>query len=208
MFGNRDRLLYMHMQACINGLFSFFPIDHIAVVLYLLERVPSLSLHLPAKWVEEPHPHFHEAGGTDWKKNPGKTANAHHRQFSAKIKEDTLQQIQNAIYMGATHKVHDGFMERNSYVALSEYLIAFTWGEGDVPKKGGTHDTWTKCKMRKIHIPLRSLLPAHCELPVTPCGKRPTDMHGPIACSCDISVPFTKKHKEQSQSKDVQKNVV
>ena len=178
------------------------------MVLYVQERVQSLNLHLPAKWVEEPHPHFHEADGANWKTNPGKVSNAYHRQFSEKIKEDTLQEIQMAFYMGATHKVHDGFKQRNSYVALSEYLIAFTWGEGDVPKNGGTHDTWTKCKNRKIHIPLRTLLPGHCELPVGPCGKRPSDVPRLITSSPDISEPSTKKPREQHPSKGIIKKEV
>ena len=54
---------------------------------------------------------------------------------------------------------YNGFHARNNYVAKSEYLIAFTWSESGTPKKGsGTYDTWRKCKARKVHIPLTSLV--------------------------------------------------
>ena len=42
-------------------------------------------------------------------------------------------------------------------VAKSDYLIAFTWNKGNVPKDGGTLNTWNKCKNNKIHISLLTL---------------------------------------------------
>jgi len=45
------------------------------------------------------------------------------------------------------------FHERNSHLAASDYLLALTWGSGDVPMEGGTMDTWKKCRGRKYHVP-------------------------------------------------------
>jgi hypothetical protein len=61
--------------------------------------------------------------------------------------------------MGAKFQIHDGFKKRNDSVALSDYLIAFSWSEGEEPtRKGGTKDTWSKAPTgNKLHIPLSSL---------------------------------------------------
>ncbi len=103
-------------------------------------------------------PQFIDNGEKNWTKNPGRTANIYHKKFSAEIHDNSLKQIQSAILVGADCKEYNGFHERNTRVADSRYLIAFTWGDADVPKKGGTRDTWDKCKGRKIHIPLGSLI--------------------------------------------------
>jgi len=49
-----------------------------------------------------------------------------------------------------------GFHNRNSQVAKSDYVIAFTWGKEE-PEDGGTLDTWNKSKGKKIHISLQEL---------------------------------------------------
>ena len=138
------------------------PIDHVAVNLFLHDEVSALTLHLPANWknTDDKNPHFADNGSDDSSKNPGRTANKLHQQFSEKIKECTLQQIQIAILIGAETKVHKGFKERNSHVAGCDYLLAFTWSKDNKPKKkSGTHDTWSKCGGTRKHIPLSSLLP-------------------------------------------------
>ena len=134
--------------------------------MFLQKEVSHLTLHFPAKFQNNHNPQFIDNGVKDWTKNPGRTANIYHRKFSAKIKDDSLQQIQSAILDGATYKEHKGFHNRNSKVAESRYLIAFTWGDTDIPKKGGTRNTWDKCQGRKIHIPLSSLMIQ--STPVTP----------------------------------------
>ena len=58
--------------------------------------------------------------------------------------------------VGAKLFAHNGFHERNSHVATSDYLLAFTWGSGDVPMEGGTMDTWKKSRGRKCHVSLQS----------------------------------------------------
>ena len=131
--------------------------DHIAVGLFLMQEVPSLTLHLPTQLTIDGKPQFMDTGSTDWRINPGRSANKLHKQFSTKINEDSLQHLNTAITVGATLFIHEGFHARNSSVAESDYLLAFTWGSGDVPKEGGTMDTWSKCKGRKYHVPLGSL---------------------------------------------------
>lgn len=53
-----------------------------------------------------------------------------------------------------------GFKNRNTFVAESEYLIAFTFGK-DKPTDGGTLDEcselWNKCKGKKIHVDISNL---------------------------------------------------
>lgn len=131
--------------------------DHIAVGLFLTEEVPSLTLHLPTQLLRDCKPQFMDTGSNDWRTNSGRSANKLHKKFSEKIKEDSLEHLNTAITVGATVFVHEGFHARNSFVAESDYLLAFTWGSGDVPKEGGTMDTWSKCKGSKYHIPLESL---------------------------------------------------
>lgn len=136
-------------------------VDHIAVALFLQDKVCDLTLHFPAKFlVDAEKPQFFDTGIKNWKKNAGRTANLYHATFSEKIKEDSMQQIQSAILIGAHYKEHNGFHERNTHVAKSGYLIALTWSSTDCPKKGGTFDTWTKCKNTKVHVCLESLISA------------------------------------------------
>lgn len=130
------------------------------MALFLLGDVPHLTLHLPTEFIiKDGKPQFKDTGVKDFRRNPGHTANLYHKYFSKQIRDNSLQQIQSAIDIGAHVKVHSGFHERNTYVAKSKYLVAFTWNDGDTPKKGtGTCDTWTKCKSsHKVHIPLSSL---------------------------------------------------
>ena len=86
-------------------------------------------------------------------------ANKLHKDFGERIEENTLQQIESCKLIGAKFQVHDGFKKRNDSVALSDYLIAFSWSEGEEPtKKGGTKDTWSKAPTgNKLHIPFSSL---------------------------------------------------
>ena len=91
-------------------------------------------------------------------------ANKLHRTFSEKIGEDTLEQIESVCYIGGKLEVHDGFKKRNDKVATSQYLVAFSWSnKEEAPTKGGTLDTWSKCRGRRVHIPLSSL-ETECEV--------------------------------------------
>ena len=115
-----------------------------------------LTLHLPAKWEGSKFVEKEVTSKTGWK-SPGQSSNELHKQFSDKIGEDSLGHIEAAITLGAKCNIHDGFQKRNTEVAKSNYLLAFTWDEGSEPKKGGTVDTWKKCFGKKIHICLNSL---------------------------------------------------
>ncbi len=154
-------------QKCIN--FCLFFTDHVAVGMFINDDVPFLTLHLPTRWEHSTAPGgppscFHDSGDSvDSRDNPspGRTANKLHQEFSWRIGEVTLDQLEIAQMLGATTCVHKGFQARNAEVAKSKYLLAFTWGEGNEPKKGGgTRSTWDKCSGRKLHVPLSSLLPA------------------------------------------------
>ena len=126
------------------------------MVLYTLGDVNKLTLHLPARWETNKYFEKVNASKSSWK-SPGQSANELHKRFSKAIGEDTLGHIETAFVMGAKRFVYDGFQQRNTEVAKSPFLVAFTWGEGSEPKKGGTLDTWQKCAGRKVHIPLQSL---------------------------------------------------
>ena len=170
-------------------------IDHIAVELFVLGEVPSLTLHLPAKWDKSSdRPHFHDNGSEDSRKNPGRVANKLHREFSEKIGTNTLQQIEIATSLGAKLEDHNGFTKRNAKVATSDYLLAFTWGEGEEPKKGGgTHNTWKMCKGKKLHIPLSSLAQ-----PLTSPAVKRTKPIAEMLCDSDSSLTAPKRPKLSS----------
>ena len=128
-------------------------------MMFVDEKVAGLTLHLPAHWVHDlQNPRFHD---DETKSNPGQMANKYHKQFTKKLGENSLEHISFAKLMGAKFIEHKGFKERNSAVARdSQYLVAFTWNDGDSPKVGsGTADTWNKHdrKKKKIHVPLSSL---------------------------------------------------
>lgn len=127
---------------------------------YIEEKVFGLTLHLPTPWQQEDtNPQFFDNQDHNIYRNPGRSANKLHKQFTDKIGEDTLKQIQSAVYLGAQYHTHEGFKQRNSAVAHeSEYLVAFTWNNGKTPKEeSGTYDTWKKHSGTKIHIPISSL---------------------------------------------------
>ncbi len=132
-------------------------VDHVAVVLYLHDEVSQLTLHLPASWDKSQYTESKVTSPTGWI-SAGKSSNKLHKQFSGKIGEDSLSHIESAMTLGATHHIHEGFQRRNTEVAKSPYLVAFTWSDGTEPKKGGSVDTWKKCHSRtKRHISLNTL---------------------------------------------------
>jgi len=130
--------------------------DHVAVTLRLLERAPYLELHLPAPFKDG---RFVE-GNTRF--NAGRTSNYYHDLFSKKMNVPTrhsLKGIQELIDgEKVVIKTYNGFHARNLIVGDVDLLIAMTWGEGDIPKDGGTKHTWDHSSAEtKIHIPLASL---------------------------------------------------
>ena len=155
--GSLDHSIFFSVQPSIEAIIiNYLLLDHVAVVLFVHGEVGQLTLHLPVKWEKNKFVEKTNDSKSKWI-CPGQSANKLHKQFSEKMKEDTLGHIETALLLGAKRSVHDGFQQRNTEVAKSQFLIAFTWGEGSEPKKGGTLDTWGKCIGRKVHIPLQSL---------------------------------------------------
>ena len=116
--------------------------DHVAVSLYLMDLVNSLTLYFPCGW--EPS-WFIGIDGTSSK--VAQTANYYHDLFSIKMEaargKTSRADIQKAIDKGAIyHEVAGGFKSRNLLVGKVDAIIAYTFGEGDVPKDGGTKHTW------------------------------------------------------------------
>lgn len=113
--------------------------DHVAVKLYLNNRVSKLRLFLPAEWETCK---FKDTGEIDFKNNPGGTANYYHRKFQAATNISSLVEIQMAKDNGAELiEVPKGFYARNALVAKSDFILAMTFGEGDTVKDGGTSNT-------------------------------------------------------------------
>ena len=153
--------------------------DHVAVDLCLQHKFPGLELHLPCAWVGGQRPQHQDNGVSSWISNPGRLANRCHASFSAAVKHNTLQDIEQAVLAGAVVQEHKGFHARNEIVARSPYLVAFSWAENEGALTGGTRHTWNKCRGTKVHVPLSSL-------EVVPKRKRmdtssePADTPGPV----------------------------
>lgn len=132
--------------------------DHIAVFLYLKHPESKLTLHFPCKW-DTNKKQFIDNGLYHWAKNPGRTANSYHLSFQKKIKENTLEQIHDAIGQGAIVCDHyKGFHDRNLIVGQSQHLIAFSFSTGDIPSDGGTLHTWKQSKSaHKTYYSISSL---------------------------------------------------
>lgn len=126
--------------------------DHVAVRLYLQGDHGGLTLHLPAELEEK---------GFRQNRNysdPGRTLNYYHQQFTAKIGSSSIDELNQAREKGAVLTQHNSFSMRNAWVAAdADFLIAFTWANGSLPKPGGTRQTWDRTHRPKVHIPLESL---------------------------------------------------
>lgn len=140
--------------------------DYLAVSMFKGELCSALHLYLPCGWDWERHKYC-DTGSYDWKTNPGGTSNKYLREFSQKLGpgkdpfmgfERCLKTLDENPSKGF-YKIEQGFHNRNGSVGKVDRLIAFTFGTGDVPKDGGTKNTWDNSKAPvKIHVSLRSLL--------------------------------------------------
>ena len=127
--------------------------DHVVVDLFLSQYVTSALLYLPCKWDSEKKQYQNCKTGT--------TANHWHKKFSAITNKNSLEEIDDAIKKGLKMNIeHHGFLARNTLVAKSEYMIAFSWSGTNEPEYGsGTADTWAKSNTgNKIHISLQGLI--------------------------------------------------
>jgi hypothetical protein len=128
--------------------------DHLAVSLYLASRAHQLRLHLPAPLDE---------GGYVGSTSTARATNKYHQEFGMAMGKNSLSTINGlnkAIAQGAEAVVTPGFKPRDLKIARdAEALLAFTWGDGDKPKKeSGTAHTWNHCTaLVKLHVPLREL---------------------------------------------------
>lgn len=134
--------------------------DHLAVSLFLFGHAGAITLYLPAPFVNG---RFMDNGF----KSAGGAANYYHKLFSQVIDRNTLGQIDEVINRAwsqnnGTIEIScepagpgiGGMFARNSKVAKSEQMIAYTFGEGSQPADGGTLDTWNKCTGIKTHVSL------------------------------------------------------
>jgi hypothetical protein len=132
--------------------------DHVAVILYLkhVQDGTQLTLELPCDFDDG---RFIDTGRYDYISNPGRTSNYYHDKFSKIMQGSSLLQIQTALDIGASSTISQGFFDRNTKVAKkSTHIIAFTFGDGKVPKDGGTKFTWDCAKnIVKKHVPLSDL---------------------------------------------------
>lgn len=122
--------------------------DHVAVSLFLEPTYPvcSLDLELPCPFRNR----YVETTGS-WQTNPGKLANALHRDFSSKVGFDSLRQIEQATQDERCNVcVSNGFHARNAKIAEVDLLLAFAFGE----PSGGTLNTWEQARNKRALIDL------------------------------------------------------
>jgi hypothetical protein len=134
--------------------------DHIAVDLFLNNpEFDKCILYLPCAFDSKVQ-RFVDNGSPKWQVNPGRISNLYHERFSKIIGRNSLQEIELARQKGAILDTSNkGFHERNFKVGKSDYLLAFTWGDGQNVTDGGTGHTWTNAKNAvKTHISLHTLL--------------------------------------------------
>ena len=99
--------------------------DHVAITLYLENKISNLELHLPC------HFDTHSLRFVS-KDNTANSANKYHSNFFDRLGINSMMEISASIHKGAKIFIYDGFFRRNNKVAKSEYLIAFTFD--DSPK--------------------------------------------------------------------------
>lgn len=127
--------------------------DHVAVQLYLEGYAKELTLHFPAPLASR--------GFEGPSNSSASAANYYHDRFSYMIGQTSIRDLHNAISKGARSTCiesrigYSGMFERNKRVAKdAEGMLAFTFGQGNVPADGGTKDTWDQCKGARLHLSL------------------------------------------------------
>lgn len=172
------RELYVRMFRHLQGLVAPLPeplliqsggaavSDHLAVLLFLSRRRGAerdrteLDLYLPCRWDASAR-RFAETGARG---DPGGIMNFYHRRFWAAVGADPFADLEDALALGAVIRQDSGgFRDRNAGVARGvDYLVAYTWGQGDEPEDGGTAHTWGLSKVLspdavRVHVPLSDL---------------------------------------------------
>jgi len=180
--------------------------DHVAVKLFLDGSVKQLELHLPAPL---------DGGiytGPD-RNSSGSAANYYHGLFKRITGVEGLKEIEKAIERGALVTFepeapgYAAMYARNKKVAgSSNAMLAYTFGEGDVPADGGTKGTWdqsTIAASEKVHVNLESidLSVAAAPLPPTPISSaKPKPWDKPWLRTGQLSNPVTPQTMAPSDS--------
>jgi hypothetical protein len=162
-------------------------------VLATREKVP-ITLHLPCAWDSEKKK-FVDNGSRDWRVNPGYSANKYHKEFSAKTGRKSLSEIHELVASSKNViKAGTGFHERNSHIARSEVIIAFSWGKDGIPSSKGTADTWKKAKAnsRRIHVCLEDFSVHDSKL----CITHPTNEEQMMANWLQKTIPANEKKRK------------
>ena len=148
LYNNMKNIIYSFIKerpqidALISG--GAAVADHLAVLLYNKDIIKKLTLCLPCKFDMDAC-QFEDNKNPDWFLNPGKTVNYYHRMFCGHCNGiKSLEQIKFAIEKGAKVIVEEGFHDRNTIVARADLLIAFTFGNEENVKPGGTANTVAK----------------------------------------------------------------
>lgn len=128
--------------------------DHVAVHLYINRLhyelpIVGLRLYLPSK--------FNLISKRFENDRAGGISNYYHNKFNQVMNNSSYEELTGAMNDGAQVEVYAGFHARNSKVAQSQYLLAFTFGDQE-PTDGGTRDTWVKASKYAIrtHISLKN----------------------------------------------------
>ena len=127
--------------------------DQISVNLFLENYVNKATLFIPCDWDFKHHNYKRTYKDGDC----ARAANYYHEKFTKTLGRNTLKEIEEATKKGLVLDTSTlGFKNRNSSVAQSDYIIAFTWYDSP---NGGTRDTWNKAKTEnKININLHELI--------------------------------------------------
>ena len=131
--------------------------DHVAVWAFLNGHCAGLILHLPAPFNGTC---YEGAYGTS-----GAAANYYHGLFSRVLGQSSLVHLRDAIAIGADvteQPVAMGYAAmaaRNRFVAHNcTHMVAFTFGEGDLPVDGGTKITWDMAANKlRSHVSLAGI---------------------------------------------------
>lgn len=116
--------------------------DHLAVTLALdpaqKERIEHVTLELPSQF-----------GDSYLDDEAGHVSNYYHHKFCYTTGINSLKELAVMVHHKAgkenvTINVGKGFFDRNARVAKADALVAFTFGNGIVPKDGGTANTVRK----------------------------------------------------------------
>ena len=152
----RDRVRTHGFQTVVSGGAAWA--DHLATHLFLTGLVARMTLHLPA-----PLQSGHFAGPF---RSSGSAATYYHHRFSEVIGTRSIEELERCVARRECQLTQQpvavgyrGMFERNKLVARDAgAILAYTWGDGDVPADGGTRHTWDQCDAQaRWHIRLNDL---------------------------------------------------